>query len=313
MKPSSLHHFFTHLSSACLFLTLLAGALVSATGSGLACPDWPLCLGQFFPEMSGAVLYEHSHRLVAGSTGVVVWITGFLHLSSSLPQKIKATAGGLMVLIVIQAALGGLTVIYKLPAWISTLHFLLAHVTFAGMLFLSWYFLRSSPEDNPTGYTGLERFLCGFTLVGLFAQMGLGAWLRHVGSKGAPLGSVCENFPWCRPRWITFMTDNYLFTYWSHRSAAVAVTLLVTGTTLVFLLRKRTPAWDVTLLYGASTTVLFQTVLGVLTVRSSLSVLMVMLHTAGALTLFTLLLWLNFRVQKPRVPSLNQTMLLQQR
>ena len=39
---------------------------VHATGSSLACPDWPLCYGSLLPEMKGGVAVEHSHRLAAG-------------------------------------------------------------------------------------------------------------------------------------------------------------------------------------------------------------------------------------------------------
>jgi heme A synthase len=294
---SFLRRFFTHLSSIFLFLTILAGALVHATGSGLACPDWPLCMGQYFPEMTGAVLFEHSHRLIAGTTGIIVWITGLLHLTSSFPFKIKLTSASLMVLIVIQAVLGGLTVLYQLPSWISTLHFLLAHVTFAGMLYISWYFIDRPSGKHDNGSRQLERLLGGASLLTLFFQMGLGAWLRHIGSKGAPPMPVCDNFPWCDPRWISAMTENYLLTYWTHRYLAVGVTLLIAATTLVVLVRKNINSVDVTICYWASIITLLQIVLGILTVRSSLSVLMAMFHTGGALILFTLLLWLNFRSQ----------------
>ncbi|MGH9797394.1 MAG: COX15/CtaA family protein, partial [Candidatus Polarisedimenticolia bacterium] len=50
---------------------LLAGALVTSTGSGLAVPDWPLSFGQVLPRMEGGVLYEHGHRLVAAAVGLL--------------------------------------------------------------------------------------------------------------------------------------------------------------------------------------------------------------------------------------------------
>ena len=52
-------------TAAATFVLLVIGGMVHATGSSLACPDWPLCYGQFFPSMEGGVLYEHGHRLVA--------------------------------------------------------------------------------------------------------------------------------------------------------------------------------------------------------------------------------------------------------
>jgi protoheme IX farnesyltransferase len=77
----------------------------------------------------------------------------------------------------------------------------------------------------------------------------------------------------------------------------VVVTMLIAATTFVVITRKKIGSLDVTICYWASIITLLQIVLGILTVRSSLSVLMAMFHTGGALLLFTLLLWLNFRTQ----------------
>lgn len=284
----------THLSTVSLALTILAGAFVHATGSGLACPDWPLCLGTFFPEMTGAVLFEHSHRLIAGATGVIVWVTGIVHLASDSSRTVKVLSAILMVSIVVQAVLGGLTVLYQLPGWISTLHFLLAHLTFAGMFYLSWTFFRSGHRPVPD-FTGGERRLGLATLVVVFSQMGLGAWLRHIGSKGPPLQDLTENFPWNEALWLNYMPFYYLSTYWIHRGAAVLVTVLIVWLALRELRIRGHRSTDFLLSFASGIVVLVQVILGVLSVRASLSVLFVMFHTAGALLLFTFFLQKNFR------------------
>src|SRR5277367_4160628 len=61
------------LVTACMTLVLLlAGALVTSTGSSLAVPDWPLSFGTLFPKMEGGVFFEHGHRLIAGTVTVLM-------------------------------------------------------------------------------------------------------------------------------------------------------------------------------------------------------------------------------------------------
>jgi len=50
---------------ALLTLIVFTGAAVRLTGSGLGCPDWPLCNGRPVPAMQGHALIEFSNRLVA--------------------------------------------------------------------------------------------------------------------------------------------------------------------------------------------------------------------------------------------------------
>src|SRR3989338_8294345 len=69
-----------HLSYFAIFCTLgllLLGGHVHNTASSLACPDWPLCYGEFFPKMEGKIFWEHSHRLLATFVGCLTLLIVF--------------------------------------------------------------------------------------------------------------------------------------------------------------------------------------------------------------------------------------------
>src|ERR1700750_3251111 len=59
-----LHRFTILLAVATLFL-VVAGASVTSKEAGLSVPDWPLSYGQVMPEMTGGVVFEQGHRMVA--------------------------------------------------------------------------------------------------------------------------------------------------------------------------------------------------------------------------------------------------------
>lgn len=289
-----INRYWTHLTTLVLGLTILVGGLVHATGSSLACPDWPLCFGKFAPAMEGPVLFEHSHRLIAGTAGVLVWIAGFLYWYNDESLDRQLIVGFMMILIVIQAVLGGITVLYQLPYWVSTLHFILAHLSFGGFFILSWSYETSRRKVPPAkNFTSGERTLGLVAFLVLFFQMGVGAWLRHIGTKGAPMEFQCDLFPFCEPTWIQYMTEHFLTVYWLHRYTAVLVTALILLVLWVF--RKYRveypPLYQLPL--AASGLVLLQIVAGDLAVRTYLSIDAVTVHSTLALILFGLLLWHN--------------------
>src|SRR5262249_24242389 len=103
-SPLRTYTLFMVVATFCL---VIAGGLVTSTGSALAVPDWPLSFGQFFPKMEGGVLYEHGHRLVAASVGLLTIILAvWLWLQTQEPP-LKKAGWVALGLVCAQGILGG--------------------------------------------------------------------------------------------------------------------------------------------------------------------------------------------------------------
>ena len=79
------------------FVLIVVGGLVRATDSGLGCPDWPLCFGDWVPPAELHAWIEHSHRLVAAVAvgplvGAVALITVFSRRRRDRPLLVAAVA-----------------------------------------------------------------------------------------------------------------------------------------------------------------------------------------------------------------------------
>ena len=68
-----------------VFLLMTLGNVVSATGSGLACPDWPLCHGSVVPPLRADVLIEYGHRLSALAATVLILAASVATLRGPAP------------------------------------------------------------------------------------------------------------------------------------------------------------------------------------------------------------------------------------
>lgn len=165
------------------FLLIIAGALVTSNDAGLSVPDWPTSFGTFrMPRMVGGVKYEHGHRMIAGTVGLLTIVLA-LWLWRADERRWVRRLGGLAVLTVIaQAVLGGITVLFFLPAPISVAHACLAQLFFCLMvslaLFTRYDWRRDDTRAEDAGSPTLRQLVAA-TTTAIFLQLMLGAAFRH--------------------------------------------------------------------------------------------------------------------------------------
>jgi len=173
-------------TAAATLVLLTVGGSVHATGSSLACPDWPLCHGQVMPEMVGGVAIEHTHRLIATLVGVLTLVLGALAWRERRRDPFLARAAlALVVLVVVQGVLGGVTVLLRLSFVASMLHLLVSMLFFGTLLTIAVGAERSGraplrngrPRPSPTRFRSdrprrlsLARFRSGRLTVILSAR-----------------------------------------------------------------------------------------------------------------------------------------------
>ncbi len=140
------------LAAAIVTVFLISlGSFVRVTGSGLACPDWPLCHGSIIPPFEYHVLIEYSHRLTAAIVGLLVaamFVVAFLASRAGEEPTRRALVPAAITLIVMltQAGLGGVAVITELPPPIVTLHLFLAEAILALLIVTM---MAAAPRESP--------------------------------------------------------------------------------------------------------------------------------------------------------------------
>ncbi len=136
---------------AVVYLLILAGGIVRATGSGMGCPDWPRCFGRWVPPMEasqlppnyaelygaklkGEVVFnaaktwiEYVNRLLGVATGLLIFAT--LLASVSFLKKDRAVfwlSVLAFVLVAFEGWLGSKVVSTELHPGMVTLHLVAA-------------------------------------------------------------------------------------------------------------------------------------------------------------------------------------------
>ncbi len=212
---------FAILVACATFFLIIAGALVTSHDAGLATSDWPLSNGQVFPKMVGNLFWEHGHRMVATTVGlltIVLMVYVLVKEKRSWVRKLGILA---LVGVIAQGLLGGLTVKLMLPLAVSSAHATLAQLFFCTTVSLAVFTSRSWIQAAPIGEEKGSlplRYLCTAALVTIFLQLILGATLRHSAT------------------WDKQLPTELIL---AHVGGAFAVTLILGGTVITVLRRHK--------------------------------------------------------------------------
>ena len=118
------------------YLQIALGGVVRVTGSGLGCPDWPLCHGRPYPPADIHSIIEYSHRTVGTVTGLLLIATvvlAWLVFRQHRPL-VAWLATGSLVAIGAEGALGGVVVVHELASWLVLVHLGLAMIILGFLL-----------------------------------------------------------------------------------------------------------------------------------------------------------------------------------
>ncbi|UOF93669.1 MAG: COX15/CtaA family protein [Bordetella sp.] len=312
------------------FLTIeliVFGAFVRLTNSGLGCPDWPGCYGQFSPYSALQNIKKESenmpfgpvnifkawiemiHRYIASILGLLIFsifIIGYFYQTELNQSPLLALIT--FITVCIQGAFGAWTVTHLLMPIIVTAHLLFGILTLGLITILKekLFSIKKIDSDN--------RKLMILSIIGLVLiciQIGLGGW---VSSNYATL--ACTDFPKCQGKWFPDMNFNEGFyimrelgisnngelisqnaltaIHWVHRNFAFII-ISYFGFLCYFLI-KRTILNKMSMLILSCLIIQLLTGLSIVFLESPL--LFGILHHAGSIGLFLSNIIMIFRISK---------------
>lgn len=153
IDPQAATHFrrLGTLAIFAVYLVILAGGIVRASGAGMGCPDWPTCFGQWVPPTHESQLpadyhaiyaargyentdfnpvktwTEYGNRLIGATTGLLILLTAWAsRVYRKDDEAIFHLAVTVFFLVGFQGWLGSAVVASNLKPLMITLHMLLA-------------------------------------------------------------------------------------------------------------------------------------------------------------------------------------------
>ena len=195
---------FIWFTAVATLLLICSGGMVTSKNVGLAVPDWPTTFGYnmfLFPisKWIGGVLFEHTHRLIASTVGLLTIILAVWLWRTEDRQSVKTLGLIAVAGVILQGILGGLRVT-MLKDEIGIFHACLAQA-FLGLIVL----IAIVTTDFWRMFAGTGVDLIKFravktiaiaTTIAIYAQLVLGATMRHQHKDLAILDFPTANGAW---------------------------------------------------------------------------------------------------------------------
>jgi len=262
------------------FVLIVIGGIVRVSDSGLGCgPEgsgthgWPLCEGGVLPASSAESAIEFTHRVTAGVVTILIVLLVWRALRALRDRRwiVRGTIA-CAVLVLVQAALGGLTVERGLEDELVAAHLGLAMILLGLLLLLR----RAAEADRPAPeqIRGLlpATVVAGALVLATIVAGGYVAGTEREGTPGEPTvgqahvacgtGYSADTFPACNGQFPGFGQSHLADVQLAHRAfmyLAAAAVLVMTALALV----RRAPSRA----FGVATLLLLaQIALGVLNV-----------------------------------------------
>jgi cytochrome c oxidase assembly protein subunit 15 len=193
------------LTICAVYLVILVGGIVRASGAGMGCPDWPTCFGQWVPPTEESQLpenyqeiyaergykntqfnpvktwTEYTNRLVGVTIGFLIFLTAWssrIYLKGD--KSIFYLCLSIFFLVSFQGWLGSAVVASNLKPFMITLHMLLALFIVALLIYA---IAKSQKQDLtqidssqiPQTVNTFIKIAMGFTLI----QVAMGTQVRE--------------------------------------------------------------------------------------------------------------------------------------
>jgi heme A synthase len=211
------------------YLQIALGGLVRVSGSGLGCPDWPLCHGRPYPPADPHAIIEYSHRAVGSVTGILIIATVVLAWVVFRTRRpvVAWLASASLIGVVGEGIVGGVVVANDLQPWLVVVHLGLAMIILGFLVAAAVMAAPRSDGVPDQGFRRLMALVIGLTYVLLLTG-------STVVASNADRG--CQTWPLCGGGFALDFNGANAYTM-LHRGAVLVIGILIVYA-LVSVLRR---------------------------------------------------------------------------